>query len=114
MKVPAFVLLVFCFILNYYASEAQISSAYFERITNKDGLPHSAINDILQDRKGFMWFATYDGLIKYDGYSYKVYRNIVGDKNSLSDNGVSIIYEDSEGFIWVMVVFIADSFKSRS
>jgi signal transduction histidine kinase/ligand-binding sensor domain-containing protein len=80
---------------------SQITNATFERITSKNGLPQSAVNYIIQDKKGFMWFATYDGLIKYDGYAFKVYRNIVGDRNSLSNNGTTVLYEDSDGHIWV-------------
>jgi len=81
---------------------SQTKDEVFERITSKDGLPQSAVNYIIQDKKGFMWFATYDGLIKYDGYTFKVYRNIVGDKNSLSNNGISVLYEDRDGYIWVI------------
>lgn len=77
------------------------TSATFERITKKDGLSQSTVTNIIQDRKGFMWFGTYDGMNKYDGYTFKTYRHIENDNSSLSDNGAAYLYEDNKGFIWV-------------
>ena len=67
----------------------------------KDGLSQSSILAILQDKRGFMWFATGSGLNKYDGYSFKVYLNNPQDSSSISDNGITALYEDREGYIWV-------------
>ncbi|MGH7450322.1 MAG: two-component regulator propeller domain-containing protein [bacterium] len=68
----------------------------FERISIEQGLSQSSIQCILQDRKGFMWFGTADGLNKYDGYRFTVYKNNPDNPNSLSDNWVSSIYEDPD------------------
>lgn len=87
------------FTINDRFSQSKVA---FERITTKDGLSQSCVHCIIQDKKGFMWFATYDGLNKYDGYTFKVYRNNVNDKTSLSHNEVRYLYEDNEGFIWVV------------
>ena len=67
----------------------------------KDGLSQSSILAILQDKRGFMWFATASGLNKYDGYTFKVYLNNPQDSLSISDNGISALYEDRDGYIWV-------------
>ncbi len=88
------------FILN--ASYSQVNNDIFERITTKDGLPQSTINCVIQDRKGFMWFATNGGISKYDGYTFKTYSNIVGNKNSLSNNETTFLFEDSDGYIWII------------
>jgi signal transduction histidine kinase/ligand-binding sensor domain-containing protein len=94
--------IVICLLLSSSSDiYSQITNATFERITSKNGLPQSTVNYIIQDKKGFIWLATNDGLNKYDGYTFKVYRNIVGDKKSLSHNEVAVLYEDRDGSIWV-------------
>ncbi|HEY8935751.1 MAG TPA: two-component regulator propeller domain-containing protein [Cyclobacteriaceae bacterium] len=65
------------------------------------GLSNSNITFILQDSKGFLWFGTQDGLNKFDGYNFKVYRNIPDDTASLLTNTVNYIFEDSQKKIWV-------------
>ena len=71
----------------------------FLDITN--GLSNNSVITIHQDNKGFMWFGTYDGLNRYDGYSFKVYRNRIGDTTSLVSNSVYCIQADSKNNIWV-------------
>jgi len=73
----------------------------FEHISISDGLSQSVVNCILQDWQGFMWFGTQDGLNRYDGYKFTVYKNERGNKNSLSNNYIYCIYEDRLGNIWV-------------
>ena len=58
----------------------------FERIGIEDGLSHSAVWKILQDSEGYMWFGTQDGLNKYDGYKFKIFKNDPTDRTSLSEN----------------------------
>jgi PAS domain S-box-containing protein len=89
------------FISNTAYSQAK--NEVFERITVKNGLSQSTVNYIIQDKKGFMWFATYGGGInRYDGYSFKVYRHNDNDKNSLSNNETTFLFEDRDGYIWVL------------
>ncbi|MBI5915149.1 MAG: hypothetical protein HY842_07205, partial [Bacteroidetes bacterium] len=57
--------------------------------------------DILQDKQGFLWFATEFGLVKYDGHSLKTYRPIPNDTNSLASEFTSCLAEDSNGHLWV-------------
>lgn len=76
--------------------------AYFEHYGAEDGLPQHTITDILQDEKGFMWFSTWDGLCKFDGYTFTTFRlphsNAVESKSSRIDN----LYEDRYGNIWTL------------
>ena len=65
------------------------------------GLSNNAVTCIYRDHNGFMWFGTYDGLNRYDGYSFRVFRNTVGDSASLLDNHVYCINSDNENKIWV-------------
>jgi signal transduction histidine kinase/ligand-binding sensor domain-containing protein len=73
----------------------------FERISVKHGLSHSTVNCILQDNYGFMWFGTDDGLNKYDGHSFTVYKHDPDDPYSLSHNRAWSLFEDSSGALWV-------------
>jgi signal transduction histidine kinase/ligand-binding sensor domain-containing protein/DNA-binding response OmpR family regulator len=65
------------------------------------GLSNNAVTCIYRDHNGFMWFGTYDGLNRYDGYSFRIFRNIIGDSTSLSDNHVYCINSDRENKIWI-------------
>jgi ligand-binding sensor domain-containing protein len=73
----------------------------FERLTVENGLSSNYVRTLLQDRKGFMWFATQEGLQKFDGYTTTLYQNDPNDSNSLSHNNVSFVYEDKAGLLWV-------------
>jgi ligand-binding sensor domain-containing protein len=73
----------------------------FERISIEHGLSQSSIRCIFQDRKGFMWFGTADGLNKYDGYKFTIYKPEFDNPNSLSHNVINSIYEDRSGGLWI-------------
>ncbi|MCP4217502.1 MAG: PAS domain-containing protein [bacterium] len=73
----------------------------FDHISLEHGLSQSSVNCLLQDRKGLMWFGTSDGLNKYDGYTFMVYKPMAGDSHSLSHNNVKVLYEDHAGVLWV-------------
>ncbi|TVQ13176.1 MAG: response regulator, partial [Balneolaceae bacterium] len=57
--------------------------------------------DVIQDRAGFIWVATQDGLNRFDGYNIRVYRHIPGDSTSLSDNSLRTLFEDRDGYLWI-------------
>ena len=65
----------------------------FEHITVNEGLSQTTINTIYQDRQGFIWFGSNDGLNRYDGYEMIVYKHDPNDANSLSGNMITTIYE---------------------
>ncbi|WP_343532839.1 two-component regulator propeller domain-containing protein [Pedobacter sp.] len=67
----------------------------------KDGLSSNTVNAILKDKYGLMWFATEDGLNKFDGSSFTVYRYKLNDTNGLQSNDVRALYEDRTGNLWV-------------
>ena len=94
--------LIFLFlILNGSDTISQSLDIQFTNIGISDGLSNSTVYSIIQDRKGFMWFGTQNGLNKYDGYNFTVYKNIPFDSTSLTDNWVLALLEDSKGNIWV-------------
>ena len=70
-------------------------------LTINDGLSQGMVNTIVQDHFGFMWFGTKDGLNRYDGYHFVVYRHDPSDTNSLADNFIQQLFVDSRGWLWV-------------
>lgn len=80
--------------------QKEASPLRFEHLTVEDGLSNSEIMFILQDRDGFMWFGTQDGLNKYDGYKVTVYRHKNNDPYSLSANVVMAGVETRDGNLW--------------
>jgi len=73
----------------------------FEHLNSDQGLSQNNITCILQDSRGFMWFGTPEGLNKYDGYTFTVYRNDRANKSSLSSNFITDIIEDTKGNLWI-------------
>lgn len=94
-------LLAILFLLLAYPAMSQQQDLKFDHFGTGNGLSHSNVLCILQDSHGFMWFGTRDGLNRYDGYAFNVYRNIAGDSHSLSSNYIQSICEDKQGNIWV-------------
>lgn len=82
-------------------AHAQDLNLHFINFTSKEGLSSSTVNAVVKDRYGFMWFATDDGLNKFDGVKFTIYRHIVGDSTSLSSNRVLSLYEDNDGNLWI-------------
>jgi len=82
-----------------FVTTAQNPPAY-ESISTAQGLSQGMIFDLLQDKEGFIWAATKNGLNRYDGYSFKIFANDPYNANSLSSNTVVKLFEDSKGRIW--------------
>lgn len=74
---------------------------HIEHYSPKDGLPQRIISAILQDQKGFIWLATWDGLCKFDGYNFTTYKTTPGDSIVTNTNRVDNIQEDKYGYIWL-------------
>lgn len=87
--------------LNLFCLDKYNDEFIFEHITTKDGLPHNVIYSIIQDQKGFMWFAGEGGLTRYDGYSFKTFQHNPADSNSIACNNISQVFEDKDGYLWI-------------
>ena len=73
----------------------------FEHIGTEQGLPQVHILSIVQDKRGFMWFGTNDGLNRYDGYTFKIFTPDPKNPNSISQKIIETLLEDSQGNIWI-------------
>jgi ligand-binding sensor domain-containing protein/signal transduction histidine kinase len=96
--------LLFIILCVFISSNILFSQTYdfdFERISIEKGLSQSSIFAILQDKNGFLWFGTQDGLNKFDGYEFKIFKHNPADSFSISDNWITSLCEDHLGNIWV-------------
>jgi signal transduction histidine kinase/ligand-binding sensor domain-containing protein/DNA-binding response OmpR family regulator len=82
-------------------SYCQPVRAQFEHLTIEQGLSHNFVMDVMQDRKGYLWFGTGSGLDKYDGYHFTNYKYDPQDSTSLPKNQVFLIWEDNNHIIWI-------------
>lgn len=80
---------------------AQYSPITFETISTQHGLSDNTVNCVAQDSKGFIWFATDNGLNRYDGYSILAYTHLPDDPNSISGNLIKSICVDRYGILWI-------------
>ncbi|WP_207429413.1 hybrid sensor histidine kinase/response regulator transcription factor [Pedobacter sp. SYSU D00535] len=73
----------------------------FQHITTESGLSNNTVQTICQDRLGFLWFGTRDGLNRYDGKNISIYRNEIGNRSSISENLINKVFEDRGGNLWI-------------
>lgn len=93
----AVTILFLCFLAPWFLAGQPF---HFRHYQVEDGLSHNTILSSLQDEKGFLWFGTKDGLNRFDGYTFKVFRNDPGNGNSLGSNFVECLHEYN-GDLWV-------------
>src|ERR1700738_3221967 len=86
--------------LGLERGHADVRSLKFAPLTTSDGVSQGYVTAILQDRRGFMWFATRDGLNRYDGNTFVVYKHNPNDPGSLSSNFIQDLIEDDQGYLW--------------
>jgi len=104
-----FYVLVYCILLlnlqiiaqNKKTTISKFPEPKFEQISTHQGLSQNSVTRILKDSKGFMWFCTPNGLNRYDGKDFKVYKHNPEDSNSLSNNYAQTIHEDNNGNLWI-------------
>lgn len=92
---PAILMCLLC-ISSLCAQEAV--HYYFRTMDIQDGLSQNTVNQILQDRTGFIWIATKEGLNRYDGLSFRVYKK---ENSGLGRNFITALHEDANGDIWI-------------
>ena len=73
----------------------------FDRIPTEQGLSQATVISMLQDNQGFMWFGTEDGLNRFDGYNFTVYKHDPEDPNSLSNSWILSMIKDRSGVLWI-------------
>ncbi|WP_461093140.1 hybrid sensor histidine kinase/response regulator [Spirosoma gilvum] len=91
-------------LLRFYLSFpawAQHQPVRFTHLTTNDGLSQNTVTCILQDHRGYMWFGTQDGLNKFDGYTYTLYRNDPRNPSSIGHSYIHTLFEDRQGRLWV-------------
>jgi ligand-binding sensor domain-containing protein/two-component sensor histidine kinase len=91
----------FCVIIISAHSYAQKPPVFFQQINTANGLSHNRVNCILQDRRGFVWIGTNDGLNRYDGQHFEIFRNRPSDTTSISGNIITDILEDANEILWI-------------
>ncbi len=96
-KIIKFIFL-FLFATNLSAQKDKLS--YSKNISISNGLAHNGVTTILEDSKGYIWIGTYDGLNRYDGYDFAVFKNSV-DNDLLVNNRIRTLAEDKKGNIWI-------------
>ena len=88
-----------------------------QRFSAYNGLAQRSVTDILQDSKGFMWFSTWNGLNKFDGYTFKNYKAFPGDGCTLTSNRLGKIAQTQDGDIWCQTyderIYLFDSRREK-
>jgi signal transduction histidine kinase/ligand-binding sensor domain-containing protein/CheY-like chemotaxis protein/AraC-like DNA-binding protein len=94
--------LLFLF-LCFYTAQAlpQKNQLLFHQLTSENGLSNNSITCVFKDSRGFVWVGTIDGLNRFDGYSFTIFKHSSNDKHSISDNFVSTVIEDFSGNLWI-------------
>jgi len=72
----------------------------FHHLTTEDGLSYDEIQSLMQDDKGFLWIGTANGLCRYDGSHFLVFKNDPKDSTSISDNNILCMFTDKQNKIW--------------
>ncbi|MEP7144326.1 MAG: two-component regulator propeller domain-containing protein [Ferruginibacter sp.] len=80
---------------------AQKPYLYFNKLTTQNGLSHNKVNCIMQDRRGFIWIGTDDGLNRYDGHNFTIFRHQPNNATTLSGNIITDLLEDEKGILWI-------------
>lgn len=96
-----FTLFLFCLIHFGQPSFLKSQEAKFSHLSVDQGLSQNGVGSIVQDQNGFMWFATGDGLNRYDGYSFVVFKNDPKDSSSIYSNSINCLYLDKNSMLWI-------------
>jgi signal transduction histidine kinase/ligand-binding sensor domain-containing protein len=97
----AIVILFFLVVVSASAQGVYVPQIAFEHLTIDNGLPQNSVIAITQDKRGFMWFGTQDGLCRYDGYNVKLFRHDRTNPTSLRNSFTTSLLVDKSGTLWV-------------
>lgn len=95
------ILLIILYILAVSSLYGRQPNIRFTQMTIEEGLSQNTVISILQDRQGFIWLGTQDGLNRFDGYGFKIFRPESGNSKSISHGFIRDLFLDSQGKIWV-------------
>jgi len=93
--------IVLCIFLFTKLFPIENNNLQFSQISTKDGLSQNTVRSILEDKKGFIWAGTLDGLNRYDGYKLIQYKPEIGNLNSLIDHRIKDMFQDKDGYLWL-------------
>lgn len=96
-----YILIFFSLIIKAFSQTMEPISVEFRKLTMHDGLSNNWVNKVIEDSQGFIWISTRNGLNKYDGYDFSVYKYQYDDTLSISNNWVTALLEDHQGDIWI-------------
>src|SRR5687767_10421750 len=99
MKLLYSLLIIVCCFSQVAVSQPK--ELVFERLSAEQGLSQANVWCVHQDKLGFIWMATEDGLNLYDGYDFRIFRHNQHDSTSISNNNVRWITEDADSNIWI-------------
>src|SRR5665811_104209 len=101
--VGLFLLICFLFFMPVLKSNGieVVNNLNFDFYSQEHGLSNNQVHCILQDKKGWMWFGTSQGVSRFDGYRFTVFKNDPEDSTSLKGNLVRAIFEDHKGQLWI-------------
>ncbi|HEX7493620.1 MAG TPA: two-component regulator propeller domain-containing protein, partial [Bacteroidales bacterium] len=92
---------IISFIISLLSAVTNGSSYYFRHYRNETGLSNNSVSACIQDRKGFIWFGTKEGLNRFDGFQFKIFLHGPSVSNCLANNFITALYEDADGWIWI-------------
>lgn len=108
LRKPRNILFLVLFLSTFISfSQLDFSNMKIQRLTSENyiiekGLSQNSVFSILQDSRGFLWFGTWDGLNKYDGYDFQIFKsNFMDTRTELSNQTIQALFEDSDGLIWI-------------
>src|SRR5688572_22417970 len=99
--VVKYILFICCLVLLPRVAMSRQSDLNFVHFSSEDGLSSNTVAAILKDKYGYMWFGTDDGLNKFDGVNFSVYRHKESDTASIGANSILAMHEDRFGNLWI-------------
>ncbi|MFT2091260.1 EAL domain-containing protein [Paraglaciecola sp. 2405UD69-4] len=85
----------------FSCSSVYASNNVFSKFSKSDGLAQNTVTDIVEDKQGFIWFSTFEGVSRFDGYDFKTYKHQLQDNHSLPDGFTKKMLVDSNGMLWI-------------